>query len=77
MEKNLRLIDHLRYHRDLILGKAENKELVIASRANIAGMFSLAVVAAGVINGRLDMATIGATLMIASGGVMLHAVRRS
>ena len=67
MEKKPRLVDHLKYHRDLIL----------ASRANIAGIFSLAVVVSGVINERLDIAGLGAALMVASGAIMWQSVRRS
>lgn len=76
-DNELRLIDHLKYQRDLILGKSENKELIIAARANIAGFSSLMVAIAGVINGRLDITALGASLMIISGVIMYHAVQKA
>ena len=77
MDREPRLIDHLKYHQDLILGKNPNKELVLAARANIAGCLSLVVAIGGVINGRLDMIALGSALMILSGAIMFNAVQRS
>lgn len=66
-----------RYLLDLVRGKSDDKKLILAVRASVAGGVSVTTAIAGFATNRLEIAAAGGVLTFLSGFIALNAVNSS